>query len=131
MVFGGAARLRQGGGEGWEEPFLASSGEKRNVPALPQHRILARITAAAFPLVAQCRKPVRATLLCLPEGSKLSKRPAYQCPTPSTNLPPQSTPLHSPPSPPAKLQDFQTLWFFTPKHSSISQCQTGSRIQLP
>ena len=84
-----------GGGEGWEEPFLASSGAKRNRPAFPQHSTLARITAAAFPLVAQCRQLARATLLGLPEDSKPGYGSAYHCPSPSTNLPPRPTPTYT------------------------------------
>lgn len=67
MSFGGAGGLRLEGGEGLVEPFLACSGTKRNRSALQKHSSLARITAAAtaaaFPLVAQGRKPARATLL--------------------------------------------------------------------
>lgn len=72
----GTVALKLGSREGWEELFLASSGAKRNRPAFPQHSTLPRIPVAAFPLVAQCRKLARATLLLFPEGSKPSYRPA-------------------------------------------------------
>ena len=50
--------------------------------------------------------------------------------------------IHSPPSPTnprrhhlhrqQEIQDFQSVFFFfTPKHSSLSQYQTGSRIRVP
>lgn len=72
--FGGAAGHRLGGWEagrtGKSHSWLPVSGKKRKGPASPQHGTLGRITEAAFPLVAQCRKPARATLFQLPESSK-------------------------------------------------------------
>lgn len=60
----------EAGRTGKSHSWLPVSGKKRKGPASPQHSTLGRITAAAFPLVAQCRKPARATLFQLPESSK-------------------------------------------------------------
>lgn len=45
--------------------------------------------------------------------------------------PPQHTPYTYVLPPPAKLQHFQPLWCFTPKHPSLSRYPTGSRIKMP
>ena len=81
---------RSGRRAGQGKAVLASRGARRKRPAFPQPSTLAPITAAAFPLVAQCRKLARATLT--PRGLQTGDRSACHCPWQSTALPPQPTP---------------------------------------
>lgn len=96
---------------------LASSGAKRNQPALPQHSTLARITAAAFPLVAQSRKPARAHCF----DFYRAPNPATDQPTiiprhPQTSFSTSHSHIHHHHSQ-QNLQDFQLVRFL---HQNIS-----------
>ena len=121
---------RSGRRAGQGKAVLASRGARRKRPAFPQPSTLAPITAAAFPLVAQCRKLARATLT--PRGLQTGDRSACHCPWQSTALPPQPTPADTISIASKKYRtSSQYFFFFTPKHSSLSQYQTGSRIRVP
>lgn len=131
--FRGAADLGPGEGEGREEPLLASSGARRNRPALPQRSTLTRITAAAFHLLRSAGNRHAPHYF----DSHRATNPATDQPTisprhPQTSL--LSLPC-TPPSPPAKTtrlpsSHYGFLHQNIPLHLNVRQNSGALRHQV-